>query len=344
MIAAFLAPFVLGQISEVRALDEFIARHPRVSAKVRIDHPNNLSLAGSFWMEGRQRLRLEAFSGAKGFRYITNEGGTLSIDFPEPVYIETPWQGETTSFAELPRGYWVILPSPYLAGSVEKAFSETAQYTSESPITLQGASRRRFHVVIRHPNFTESYHLAIGDDGRLIQLAIDRNSGQSSLTLSDYQTTTSGGRLFDLSVPNGYVPAMIPPPNLATAVGETVTNVELQDSRGARTTLYQTFRRQALVAFVDEDWLKGSAGAAFLQRAKQKAGVPLVLVSDDVNPPKDSRLYYDPSRTALRRIGIPGSPYFMLIDGNGKLLRAWMSYNPANDRLMWRELEKALKG
>ena len=271
------------------------------------------------------------------------ESEPLSVNFPPPLELV----GNTS----------VCYPMIVLAKSL-KEFDDKAKFEVRGKGTVRGKECDIVFFEGTNLDSLGSNTLWIDSQGRLLRLNQKRVIQDKRVDLT-YEftrfeaTSPTDPKHYANTLPVGYMPYAIPATRTRTLmVAERAVFGTWID---ARTDAKVDVKAMAagspvLTVFTDPDCAVCAKMEPFLVAARTKfkaKGCALIEVSlgtkkpDTIKKDKDRRVYWDKDGAIERAYGIPGTPYFLLSDSSGRLVRGWQGYTKEQEPLILKELLSA---
>lgn len=161
--------------------------------------------------------------------------------------------------------------------------------------------------------------------------------------------------VFDTDLPLGYVPARLPLP--ATRTVQASEEAPLGDWLEARTGRKVSIKSQMagepiVIVFTDPDCEVSQKIEPFLVTLRKRlkpqrcALAEVVLTKNAPNTAvsdKDRHVYWDKDGTIEEDWGIPGTPYFVMINRSGMFVAGWQGYRKSDEAKIIENFLEALK-
>lgn len=214
--------------------------------------------------------------------------------------------------------------------------------------TVDGQAGDAFSVSHESENGPVTLQIVIGPDGRLLSTSRNGGGWNQSILFKNYKVNEKlPANTFTLDVPAGYSPLTTismgqgdPLTKGSQARGEWISAetgkpVALQAILGGKTTL---------VAFLGDD----TPSSESLVALKELKSVPVVVLTEGKTDGgfKSSgfKTYYDPSGKSAAALRAEGTPYFFLMDGQGKVMGSWFGYQAEEKASFLSDIRKAQTG
>jgi hypothetical protein len=246
-------------------------------------------------------LRIDSKAGNFDYTYVVSKYGEREVERVTREYDERPEQTRPYTFeSRLDGRFGTFLPPVLLATNLEKMAPST------NPFKLQATKGDVSQYAFEAPtqDGTRRVTVDLGTDGKLYGVSVlNRPNGGGpgrlvSWTLSDYRPLPAGNAVFNLDIPDGFVPFALPVPV------DPVWKDRKISFRPSRPTL---------LALVNPAAPFASELSASLAKLT-KTGVPVRLVG-----PSEKKL--------LGELHSSMRPFFALVKPDGKVVQTWLGFN-----------------
>jgi hypothetical protein len=214
--------------------------------------------------------------------------------------------------------------------------------------TVDGQTGDAFSVSQQSEDGPVSLQVVIGQDGRLLSTSRSGGGWNQTILFKNYKVNEKlPASTFTLDVPAGYSPLstnslgqsepLVPG---SQAQGEWISAdtgkpVALQAILGGKITL---------VAFLGDD----SPSSESIAALKELKSIPVVILTEGKTDGgfKSSgfKTYYDPSGKSAAALKAEGTPYFFLMDGQGRVMGSWFGYQAEEKASFLADIRKAQTG
>lgn len=287
--------------------------------------------SGYFARKLPQSLEFTAKSATFSYKYVLTPTRATELDLLTKEYYEFgPIQGmllPTGSFSEIPMR---AVASPLQTGSFEKILkSRKLEYTAQGESVIESISV--VHYKIKGEGTVDAW---FASDGRLVRY--DQPLVQADGSVIKFQFyfknhSSEPTAKFDPEPPNGFVPAALSRPLWPIEIGLPFPKEGWEDSRGTPTKL--SFDKPTLIVVVQENCESSGMIKPFLDLAK--ANVRLVSVSPNGKVPFGLNFemkLIGSSGSLFDRIGIQGTPTFLLVGKDGKIKWLDVGYQKGSEK------------
>jgi hypothetical protein len=306
-----------------------------------------------------QRPNMQVFTskwGTEAFRFFASPAGTLSIRDDWRQYEESP---------PVPR----LVPPPEIGGISEltyplflvlsslKVFDPEAPREALGQETVRGSVCDRVRIVSDSPVFGGTHSFWIDARGRVLRWRreIKTDSGNLDTTMEFTKVEPSAPTEpahYQGQLPLGYMPASVPTSraNVRMTSQEAVFGKWRDARRGTVVDVAALAKgKPVAIVFTDPDCAISASAEPYLsslRRALKPKGCALIEVSlgskkpDSARKDKDRQLFWDQDGAIEAVYGVPGTPYFLLVDAKGVIARGWQGYTKATEP----EITKTLLG
>ena len=281
------------------------------------------------------------------FRYVQSAGGTISIRDDWKLY-------------EVGPTFPILVQPPAFSGYAELAYpgfllySSLAEFDKQAPKvvkgteTVQGRRCDIVEVVSQSEVIGGTHRFWIDEQGRVLRwhrVLMTQNGPLE--TTADYTKVEANPTVpkdaFAIKLPLGYMPTSISGPSARTVMlGNTAPLGTWKDARTNKREDVAKLAASQFVAivFTAPDCAISKGAEPFLnqlRRALKPKGCALIEVSlgpskpDAAGKDKDRRLFWDEDGKIEEVFSPPGTPYMLLVDKKGVLVRAWQGYAKSQD-------------
>lgn len=290
-----------------------------------------------------------AFKRPGSLKYVMNWGdeqyvfwgtrrGGLEIEQNSRSYCEVPpgigFFAPPCRVSDIPEA---CFPMFLLGTDVAKSFPKAAKFTVTRNAPFEHGTADHVHATIGGAG-SFSADLFVRKDGFPVGYKVDIDapgiSVHSSIVLSDVQANKAlAASTFEAKIPRGFLPETFdaePPPIQSGAPMPLTGWKDLRS--GAPADLAKEPPAWRVFAVMAADCLPSREALQTLRRLS--ASTPVVILSTNPSPAQswpstDLPIYYDAKGDSLAKLSAPGTPLFILVDGQGVVRRVWYGFDPA---------------
>ncbi len=279
----------------------------------------------------------------ESFRYVHSKAGALAIRDDWREYEEgqayprnVQPSGEISGLSELAYPNFLLYPSL-------QDFDRNAKREVQGKEDVRGATCDKLYVVSEARGTAGRHTFWVDSEGKVLRWRriLDTQTGTVDTTTEFTKiekSAPSDPAFYASKLPVGYMPTSIPEPNgrphmvSAPAVFGTWTDARRDTKvdaakllKGSAVAMVFTDPECAICATI-EPYLVS------LRKSLKAKGCALVEVSLGKRKPdvgrkdKDRQVFWDKDGTIELAYGTPGTPYFLLADKDGVLVRGWQGY------------------
>jgi hypothetical protein len=361
LVCLFFAVTATQTKGPVERYDAFMAKADGLTLEYKVSEPN-MPGVGTCKMEVRrpdmQRYSVKLMG--ESLQYVHSKLGAITIRDDLKEYFESePLSVNFPPPLELVGTTFVCYPMIVLAKSL-KEFDDKAKFEVRGQETVQGRVCDIVFFEGTNLDSVGSNTLWIDQQGRMLKLNQKRviQDRQANLTyeFSRFEATApTDPKHYANTLPVGYMPYAVPATRTRTVmVSERAVFGTWTD---ARTDAKVDVKAMAsgtpvVIVFTDPDCAVSAKIEPFLAAARTKfkaKGCALIEVSlgpkkpDVLKKDKDRRVFWDKDGAIERAYGTPGTPYFLLSDASGRLVRGWQGYTKEQESAILKELLSAFE-
>lgn len=361
LVCLFFAVTATQTKGPVERYDAFMAKADGLTLEYRVSEPN-MPGVGTCKMELRrpdmQRYSVKLLG--ESLLYVHSKLGAITIRDDLKEYFESePLSVNFPPPLELVGMTFVCYPMIVLAKSL-KEFDDKAKFEVRGQETVRGRVCDIVFFEGTNLDSVGSNTLWIDQQGRMLKLNQKRviQDRQANLTYEFTRfeaTAPTDPRHYANTLPVGYMPYAVPATRTRTVmVSERAVFGTWMD---ARTDAKVDVKAMAsgtpvVIVFTDPDCAVSAKIEPFLAAARTKfkaKGCALIEVSlgpkkpDVLKKDKDRRVFWDKDGAIERAYGTPGTPYFLLSDASGRLVRGWQGYTKEQEPAILKELLSAFE-
>jgi hypothetical protein len=285
---------------------------------------------------------------AESMEYMHSKGGALIVRHDLRQYDEARVFPRNIHPYSLIVGLGDLAYPPFLiAGSLE-SFIPGGKFEPRGQESINGATCDKVFVNSGVPGSVGQHTFWIDDSGKIVRWnrLMETMSGTFDTTVdftSFAKDAPTDPAFYKDVLPAGYMPNVIPITKTRTVMLEELaifgkwldarTNSKVDVAALAK-------NNTVLVVFTDPDCELSKAAEPLLdslRRSLKPKGCALIEVSLGTKKPdlskkdKDRNVYWDKDGAIEAAYGIPGTPYFLMSDKSGTLVRGWQGYAKGQD-------------
>lgn len=281
--------------------------------------------------------------GPETYRYVHSKAGALGIreDFGEYEQSQV-FPRNIQPYGEFTGDSDFAYPNFLVFGNLER-FARGAKTEVQAKETVRGASCDKLYVESSTIGTAGKHWFWVDAEGKVLRWKrqLDLQIGQLNTTMEITSVTKSAPSdpaFYAPKLPVGYMPTSIPGTRTRTRmVSEEAVFGRWLDARTNVTTDVAALAKGKPIAlvFTDPDCTISAQAEPYLVSLRQSLklkGCPLIEVSFGTKKPnlakkdKDRLVFWDKDGTVEAAYGVPGTPYFLLADKEGLLVRGWQGY------------------
>lgn len=325
-------------IDQVYARYESWAKTHKVKKVVfEVSSPLGPKVTGTLLIDGNRRLLMRSKEGKTNYVLSALPTGVVDIDYSARTYDEQPYPESIypvqSRISEL---YGYALPGFLFRNSLKQIVGEKAKVQNT---TVPRGDEITAHLSVEMGSV--DFTILVDPQGRILHLHRVTQSikGSSDITWNlSYPAVTQKlpDSVFRVTIPLGSSPFTVD--GMAEPI-QRETAFPLKGWRSAATGQPFALKGSTLVAVLDQTDFSSSKTLAALKTLRSSMAVVSVG-----NPPKDAlNILKDPSGANLKKIAAPATPFFVLVNAEGKVARTWMGFDPAHSQAFVQQVLTALK-
>lgn len=219
-------------------------------------------------------------------------------------------------------------PIWYISDDLTKMVPSKAPRVLEAKETVDGTSCDRVKVTIDGEQ-PEQLEFSIDGKGmlrRVVRTPLGMGAaGSISWTVSSATPMKSTDEAkFGLKIPLGYVPYSIPTVHGPLEVDNPFPMTGWTANAGGTLDLKKTLGPKGGLIVIEDDSEVSRRAGSTLDHFK---GMPMVVLSAGSKRLAGTQ-GYDAKGSTIKAISAPGYPLFAMVDGNGKITKLWMGFDP----------------
>jgi len=220
-------------------------------------------------------------------------------------------------------------PVPLYRGNLRDLLPAQGNPKRNDQATFQGKPSIELTAQVGSANEPNEYRaiVNIAPDGTLQRIFAYSREPMAPVSEREWIVESSraiepGYGSFSVVVPADYTPYSVPDPGPPMQSGESPKFAGWTREGNSETIAAQIQGKMAVVAILSpDDPLTREAVSALNEVSR--SGLPVFALSDSGKPFKDAP-YFHPGPEGLAELNPPATPYFYLIDRNGRIQAAWM--------------------
>jgi len=290
------------------------------------------SIRASLLMDHQVRLFMHCKDDS-GLNYSLSStpSKTLEVNFGDKSYDE--WPGSPRVFLPSSRivGVLGLVPTWLYTPDLRNIVPKGAKFTSAGRAPMSGVPCDLLHTHFStQMGGSADVDLAIDDTGRVRHFGSVSTGPQGRQTFDWHILSLEPAKnlteaKFRLDIPLGFVPYTLPELPVPLHTGSMFPMTGWRANLGGALNLSAKLgRRGGLIAILGEDSEPSIRSRASLDRLR--GSVPVVVLSDGNHGLKVAEAF-DPTGQNLRKIGTPATPFFVMVDGSGKIAHLWLGYD-----------------
>lgn len=300
-------------------------------------------------VEGRasysiKRPRVQEYQlkgGVFDYLFAQNTEGVLEMSRDQRTYVIFPGiVGLEPPPLEVSEVADAVFPFALLAGSVARTLPAETQYSWAGKD--DGADR--VNIRLADPRMSLEGSVWIAPDGALrkYELTTSGADGVRHALLDEFSFSSTPPSLttFAAAIPDGFVPDRLPNPPYPLEIGRKLPSVSWTDGRTGKPA---TTTKGKWVLLALDDAPPSAALRKTLDKAvgllRSRRGTTVEIRLGTERPPQGG---WDKSGQLERSIGVPGTPFWVLVKPDGTIGMLWYGFDPARPNLGIEALRQAL--